>query len=192
MPPPLSSLVFLVRFLRALWRRTGRKGRRVTHSRRRKTAIQLLTPVGNVATGTVDIHHVQRLIARVGQLVEHSRGKKNRLTSGDFLPLGSHANFASSLEDHVHFLLLLVMPGHLASLGFQDHVSHGEPFRRDWLSRLADHPSSPTTRGKGSSGDLADVCDNHTKRARHIEVWEARPKCAVQGKIALTDLPYKG
>ena len=111
------------------------------------------------------------VVARVGELMKDGRWKKHRLPGCDLLPLGADANFSSALQHHVNFLLLLIVPGHLAAIRLEHDIAHGESFRGNRLACLADHPACPTAGGKRATGNLGDIGDDHdrvstTRRSR--------------------------
>src|SRR5687768_12725351 len=109
---------------RALRCRTGRQRRRRTDARRRQRAIEFLPPMRDVPARTVDIHHVQWRVARVGQLMKDRWRQKNGLSRRDLLSLGTDTDFAASFQHHVNFLLLLIVPGHLPAIRFEHHIAH--------------------------------------------------------------------
>ena len=132
-----SRLLGLLR-LKALRLCAGRKRRRIANPSWWQRAIELLTPVSDIATRHVAIHHVQRLIAGIGELMKLGRWHINHLTSADLRLFVIDAHFASALENHVDFLLLLIVPRHLTAIWFQDHVAHGEVFGLNRLWAWAD------------------------------------------------------
>ena len=91
-----------------------------------KGAREFLAPVGHVPGGTVAIDEGQGLPSQVGELVENTRRNIDDVPRVHGSPLPAQAHFAGPLHDVVDLLLLLIVPGHLASVRVQDHGPHAE------------------------------------------------------------------
>ena len=82
----------------------------------------------------------------------------SNMNISSFVP---QAHLASTFEDEVDFLLFLVVPGHLPSVGIQSDVSDAEV---GGLYRT--HPTNEIVSGSAcricSSVYLFQICNNHT------------------------------
>ncbi len=117
--------------------------------------------MGHIASGTIDIHHMQGFVAGIGQLVKLGRRQVDDLPGFDFLAFGIDTNLAASLYDKIDLFLLLIMPGHLATIRFENDIAHGEALRFNRLATLPDQTAGPTTRGKLTTLKFRKICYDH-------------------------------
>ncbi len=131
-------------------------------------AVQFLPPVGHVAGRSVAVKHAQRRVADVGQLVEHAGRDVDGLAGVVSVVRSSPRHiFAGAFDDEVDLFLLLVVPRHLAAVGLQGDVAHGEIGGLDGAC-AADQVLGPAPGGIGAAGDLVQVGDDHVEYCLHL------------------------
>ena len=91
-----------------------------------RVPVEFLPPVGHVARRAVAVEHAQRRVADIGQLMEDLVRDVHRLPGVHDGALLAEAHFARALDDEIDLLLVLIVPGHLAAVGFQGDVAHGK------------------------------------------------------------------
>src|SRR5271170_505960 len=110
---PIRRVVIARSLLDDLRNCTRRKRRRWRDACTRECAIKFLTPVRNIAGGTVNVEHSGGSGANVGELVENTGRNENGLASLQNRLLGAKAHFARAFENKINLFLLLIVPGHL-------------------------------------------------------------------------------
>src|ERR1041385_3240749 len=130
--------LLLLRRLRALRLRACRERRDAALAGFRQRAVQFLAPVRHVSARAVDIDHVHRLAASVGELMKLRWRHVHTLTRLDRAALLAHANFPFPLDDEINLLLLLIVPRYLAAVRLENRVAHRKTLRRDRLAKLSD------------------------------------------------------
>ena len=119
----------------------------------REGAVELLSPVGDVAGRAVAVDHLEGLFADIGELVEDAGGNVDGLPAGDRLALLAEAHFAGAAENIVDFLLLLIVPGDLAAARIEGDVAEGEIGGLD-RGDAANQVLSAATGGVAAAGEL--------------------------------------
>ncbi len=101
--------------------------------------------------------------ADVVQLMENARGDVDHLAGIKDLPLSAETHLAVPRGHKIDFLLVLVVPWHLAAARLQNHGSHAEVHR---LNR--GNPAGQSVRGAprriAAALDFASIGDEHGRR----------------------------
>jgi hypothetical protein len=110
----------------------------------RKSAVQFVSPVVDVAGRCVTVEHPEGFGADVGELVILIRGNVYGLSSPNLFPFVPQADLAGSLQHHVDFFLRVVVPGHLPALGIECGNPHAKVIgldRRGPADEIFGHPT---------------------------------------------------
>src|ERR1017187_3279834 len=141
--------------------RTGARGEgRYIDAGFGKSAVKFLSPVGDIAGGSVAVEHAQRGIADIGQLVEDLVRDVDGLPGVERHALFAEAHFAGAFDDEVDFFLLLVVPRPLPAVGLQGDVADGKISGLDGAG-APDQVLGAAPRGISASRDPGEIGDGH-------------------------------
>ena len=112
--------------------------------------------------------------------MKDARRDVDGLPSAKNLPLFAQAHLGHAFEDKVNFLLVLVMPGHLATAGFERDVPHRE------VAGLNGTGSAYQVLGAspgrvGAAGDMGEIGYGHV--AIVVSGQERRMSITINGEI---------
>src|SRR4051812_27723266 len=133
--------------------------------------------MGYIAGRSVAVEHAHGRRAGVRELVEDGRRNVDDLAGGHLDTLFAETHFARAFDDVIDLFLLLVMPRHLAAVGLQRDVAHGEVGGLNG-ARATHQVLRSAPRGIGAAGDLREVRDDHGvpfRRRRTVRKYAATP-----------------
>jgi len=127
-------------------------------ARARERAGKLLPPVRYVARGTIAVDHPQGRLADVRQLMKDARRDIDHLPRRHRLAYFAETHLAHAFDDEIDFLLLLIVPGHLAAFRIESHIAHRKIRRLNWRG-AAREVLRQAFRRITATGDLGEVGD---------------------------------